>query len=267
MEISTDDASLGQVLESFFHAAPSTAAPATHRYRLERAGGGFRVALAHGKPPYGPTSVGEAFAFLEWRATDDLLHESSPDAFLHAAGARFPAGMALLIGASGSGKSTLCARLLADGHRVWGDDLVRFAPQAMSYSAVPRSFKLDDNSISNIGLISDACAASVPGTFLAPGSWYVSPAAVRRDWEAPGGSPAVVVLLGREFHEGPARIEPMSTGAAAIEVVEALIGGHRPAGRADLADRVLASLRNTMGFRARGADPTGIARVLQVALA
>lgn len=231
------------------------------RYRLERAGGGRYVALAPTKPPFGPVPLGEAFAFLEWRATLDLLRHPSPVAFLHAAGVEFGGGVALLMGVSGSGKSTLAAHLLASGHRTWGDDLVRFASGSLSYSAVPRSFKLDDNSISNIDLIADVCRRSVPGTFLAPECWYVSPAAVRSEWEAPFGRPHAVVLLDVADHVGPARVETMSTGAAAVEVTQALIGtGARDAGR--LAVGVLESLRDVAGFRARGADPAALALAL-----
>lgn len=267
LELSSDDPGGGaaRAVSCFFHAAPATERPPTLRYRIERAHGGLTLGLAPGKPPYGPASLGEVFAFLEWRATDDLLDHGGAAVFLHAGGVETDGGAVLLLGPSGSGKSTLVAHLLAAGHRVWGDDLVRFAAPDMTFSAVPRSFKLDDKSLSAIDLIRDLCNNAAPGTLLAPECWYVSPAAVRAAWEAPSGTPRAIVLLDAARHTGPARLEPMSAAQAAIEATQTLLG---PGALSDPVEvRVLESLSDVAAWRGSGADPAALARAIAAALA
>jgi len=265
LELATDVPDAARVVECFYHAAPATDRPATLRYRIERTAAGQALGLAPGKPPYGPANLAEVFAFLEWRATDDLLRRDHQPAFLHAAGVETAGGVILLLGTPGSGKSTLAAHLLAAGHRVWGDDLVRFAADEMMYSAVPRSFKLDDKSLSSIDLIRTICNTDTPGTLLAPGAWYVSPAAIRSAWEAPPGTPRGVVLLDPAAHDGPAQLERTSAAEAVIAATQTLIGPGTT--RPQLTEeRVLESLTDIVAWRGRGADPAGLAAAVAGAL-
>jgi len=104
--------------------------------------------------------------------------------------------------------STLAAHVLVRGHPVLGDDLVRFAPVTLRFSAVYRSLKLDDKSLYELPLVAYLWAVRTVGTFLAAGCYYVSPAAIRRSWEAPEARPEVVVLLDRKAHGG----QPGSSG-------------------------------------------------------
>ena len=104
--------------------------------------------------------------------------------------------------------STLAAHVLVRGHPVLGDDLVRFAPGTLRSSAVYRSLKLDDKSLYELPLLAYLWAVRTVGTFLAAGCYSVSPAAIRRSWEAPEARPEVVVLLDRKAHGG----QPGSSG-------------------------------------------------------
>jgi len=275
LDFATDDPSASAALQALYHAAPpappggGTDRPADLHYRLNRRPEGW---LAHSpaRPPFGPTSLSDAWAFLEWRATEDLLAAPRGAIYLHGAGICMGGRGVLLIGPSGAGKSTLAAHLAARGYRVWGDDLVRFAPVPRHFSASERSWKLDDKSLSDIELLSEVCAGGAPGTFFAPPCWYVSPAAIRVDWRAEPGSAGVVVLLEASRHAGPARVERTSEGAAALEVAQALIGADRvttPGERANLMTSVLEALEDAVAFEARGNSPRALAVALEEALA
>ena len=208
------------------------------------------------------------FAFLEWRATEDLL--SSGGSFLHAAGLRLGSANVLLVGESGSGKSTLAAHLMARGHLAWGDDLVRFAPRDGRFSAAPRSWKLDANTLKSIDLLKLLSPEAVAGTLLAPGVLYASPAAFRRNWRAPDGTPDVVLLLEKEGHQGPPRVELVSEGEAALRTARMLIGSaaeHNERDQADRMLRVLEALGGVKAYRARGTPPGALAAVVETELA
>ncbi len=225
--------------------------------------------MAPGRVPFGPTGLEEIFAFLEWRATEDLL-ASSDAVFLHAAGVRVGAVAVLLVGASGSGKSTLAAHLFMRGHRLWGDDLVRFATQTRSFSATPRSLKLDAKALESLLLISTLCSEASLGTLLALHTAYVSPAAFRRSWQAPDGPADVVVLLDRRAHNGPARIERISEGEAALVAARMLMGGGTSGNEqehAELMARVLESMTEMRAYRAAGSPPALLADALERELA
>lgn len=251
-----------------YHAAPASTAEPRFRYRVERASDGW-IGLAPERAPFGPTSLEDVFAFLEWRATEDLL-ASSDAVFLHAAGVQVGAMAVLLVGASGSGKSALAAHLFMRGHRLWGDDLVRFATLERSFSAAPRSLKLDANALESLNLISILCSESARGTLLALQTAYVSPAAFRRSWQAPDGPADVVVLLDRRSHNGPARIERISEGEAALVAARMLMGGGTSGNEqehAELMARVLESMMDMRAYRAAGSPPAGLADALERELA
>ena len=248
-----------------YHAAPPTDRPATLRYRLDRTGEGY-LARAPSRAPFGPARLGDAWAFLEWRATEDMLARPDGGVFLHAAGVEMRGHRVLLVGASGSGKYTLTAHLLVRGHLVWGDDLVLFATEKMQFASVPRSFKLDAKALSDIFLVAALCASSVVGTFLAPECWYVSPAAVRRHWAAGPGEADLVVLLDGE-RSGPPRVDPVSPGEAALRVVQSLLSGGIGDRGPDLRPRILEALGGARAVRAGGGPPGALARVLEQELA
>lgn len=265
VEFATDDPNLAAPLEALYYAAPLAAAAPTLHYRLLRNPDGYE-AHAPNRPPLGPTSLGEAWAFLEWRVTEDVLDRPEAGWHLHGAGIGLGAGGVLLVGGPGAGKSTLAAHLAARGHRTWGDDLVRFAPATGLFSASERSWKLDDKSLSDIDLLRHACASAAPGTFLAPPYWYISPAAIRSDWRAAAGRVAVVVLLDARRHTGPAVVETTSEGRSAVRVAEALIGPSRQitgGERADLMTAVLDAMRDVRAYEAAGASPAALARALE----
>jgi energy-coupling factor transporter ATP-binding protein EcfA2 len=264
LEFASDDPFAARALASLFHSASATAAEPTLRYLLRRSADGY-TATGPGKPPFGPAGLGEAWSFLEWRATEDLLSSAGGDVFLHAAGISLRSGMVLLVGESGSGKSTLAAHLLARGHTAWGDDLVRFAPASGLFSGVPRSFKLDYNSLSSLPLVESKCAQGAVGTLLAPSWTYVSPAAIRRSWEAPSGRPSAVVLLQSPVRGQPPLVERVSEGVAAIRVSEALIGlrGGDIETRGRLTVAVIESLSEVVAYRARGGEPLALALALE----
>jgi hypothetical protein len=223
--------------------------------------------LAPSRPPFGPARLEEVFAFLEWRATEDLL--AAGGSFLHAAGLRLGGANVLIVGESGAGKSTLAAHLLARGHLAWGDDLVRFAPESGRFSASPRSWKLDANALLSIDLLSFLGAEALAGTLLASGVLYASPAAFRQDWRAPDGTPDVVLLLEKEGHQGPPRLEPVSEGEAALRTARMLIGGAAEQTEGNQADRmlrVLEALSGVKAYRARGTPAAALAAAVELEL-
>lgn len=264
LELSGDDAALRRVVECFYHAAPVSDLPPTLQYRIERSQDDRWHGIAPAQPLYGPAGLGEVFAFLEWRATADLL-DGPPDApaLLHAAGVELAGGMVLLLGAPGSGKSTIAAHLFAIGHRLWGDDLVRFASTRGEFSAVPRSLKLDSKSLQEIELFRRICEQEAPGTLLASDSWYVSPAAVRIAWEAPPARPRAIVLLDAAEHTGPVRLVAMSAAEAAVHATRALLGRAEAASDSKHALRVLESLADVKAWRGGGAGAARLARAIE----
>lgn len=265
LELSGDDAALARAVDCFYHAAPSTTQPPTLRYRIGRTAGDRWVGAAPHQPLFGPAGLAEVFAWVEWRATDDMLH-ARPAAgalFLHAAGVELPQGQVLILGEPGAGKSTVAAHLLAAGRRVWGDDLVRFAAQDLTFSAVPRSFKLDDKSLTHIDLIRQLCESGTPGMLLAPECWYVSPAAVRVSWEAPPGRPVALVMLSATGHHGPARLSPMSAALAAVRATQTLLGHGEVPGTSPSEIRLLDSLADTRAFAGAGGDPRTLSRAIE----
>jgi hypothetical protein len=222
------------------------------------------AAHAPARPVFGPGSLAEAWSFVEWRATEDLLAQEPSPICLHAAGIQLGSAALLLVGESGSGKSTLAAALFERGHDLWGDDLVRFAPEDGLFSVFPRSLKLDNKSMSYLRLIAGVCSNATVGTFFASGCWYVSPAAIRRGWQAPPGRPRSVVLLERREHRGPARVERTSEGAAAVVVSQRLLGRRGSADeQARLTVQVLDALRDVTAYRVSGGDPAAIAVALE----
>ena len=286
LEFATDDPIAARALEALYHAAPASADAPTLRYALRRAvpgagaGGGEEaapdrasggwMATCPARPPFGPVSLEDGWAFLEWRATEDLLGAAAlaPEGsvFLHAGGVVIGSRLALVIGASGAGKTTLVAHLLLRGHRMLGDDLVRFTPRDGSFSAVGRSLKLDDNSLRSMPFIASRCAGGGVGTLLAAGCSYVSPAAIRRDWAAAPARPWAVVLLDPQRRGDASGIVPTSEGEAAIVVTQSVLGGSTQAGggvRAGTAARLLEALADTVAWRAVGTDPAAVAAALE----
>ncbi|MDO8666150.1 MAG: hypothetical protein Q7J79_06025, partial [Gemmatimonadales bacterium] len=66
------------------------------------------------------------------------------------------------------------------------------------------------------------------------------------------------MLLDREAHRGPARLERMSEGEAAVLVTQTMLGVHHDGfteTRGNLAVRLLESLTNVTAYRAGGSDP------------
>jgi hypothetical protein len=269
LEFATDDPIAARLLQAMYHAATPTAAAPSLCYGLFRSRAGGYVAASPERPLLVGASLTDAWAYLEWRATEDLLNAPSGGAvFLHAAGAEVGDRLVLLVGDSGAGKSTLVAHLMLRGHRMLGDDLVRFAPQDGSFSAVGRSVKLDANALKDMPLISSECAASALGTLLASGCYYVSPAAIRRDWQASQGRPWAVVLLDAAARAGPAGLVRSSDGEAAVYVTQKVLGrgdgaevGAARSG--DVIPRLLESLAEAAAYRAAGHDPAAVAEALE----
>jgi len=267
LEFAADDPLAAPVITALYHAAPPATGDATLRYRVEREGAAW-IGRAPGRPPFGPATLEDVFAFLEWRATEDLL--AGDAVFLHAAGVQLGRRHTLLVGESGAGKSTLAAHLLVRGHLAWGDDLVRFAPERRRMMAVPRSWKLDAKVLDSIYLLALMSSEGTTGMLLAPDVVYVSPAAFRRSWQAPEGTVDSVVLLDRAWHEGPARVERISEGGAAVRVARMLIGagaGRSEQEQTEIMVRVLEAMRDVTAWRVAGADPAAVAGALERELA
>jgi len=268
LEFASDDPVAEGALAALYHAAPLSTAVPTLRYGLRRASGGTGyVATSPDRPPFGPASLGDAWAYLEWRATEDVLNAPADGGvFLHAGGVEIGSRLALIVGDSGAGKSTLVAHLMQRGHRMLGDDLVRFATADARFSAVGRSLKLDPNSLSSMPLIARTCSSATVGTLLAAGCWYVSPAAIRREWEAAPARPWAVVLLDAARRNGPSTVERTSAGEAAVFVTQKVLGAAAGGGQTrqeDVTVRLLDGLANVAAYRASGGDPAAVAAALE----
>ena len=233
---------------------------------MQRVRGGW-LALSPARPPFGPASLEDVFAFLEWRATEDLLSADGA-VFLHAAGLRLGDRQVLLVGESGAGKSSLTAHLFVRGYLAWGDDLVRFAPDSGHFSTVPRSWKLDAKVMDSIYLLSLLSAEGAPGMLLANSVLYVSPAALRRRWQAPEARADVVVLLDKASHGEAPRVERMSAGEGALRTARMLLGGgvNRNGGSAMML-QVLEALSGVAAYRAAGTPAAALARLVEQELA
>jgi len=268
VEFSADDDLAAPALAALYPAAPESAAPPTFRYRLERGRDGDWTARAHRQPPFGPAALGDAWAFLEWRAIEDVLHEPGPDAvYVHAAGVRIGGRLVLLVGGPGSGKSTLTALLLRRGHPILGDDVLRFDAREGCFGAVPRSIKLDPLTLRELGLGGMADRGPEGGTFLAAGAAYTSPAVFLAGWEAGRGPAWGVVLLGGPPHTGPALLARRGEGGAAVRLLQGVLGNPRAGaasgpGRADARLRLLESLEGARAWEAGGADPARLADLI-----
>ena len=176
----------------------------------------------------------------------------------------------LLVGQSGSGKSTLAAHLFVRGHDMWGDDLVHFATQERVFSAAPRSMKLDGKALETLSLLSLLCSEATQGTLFAPHVAYISPAAFRRRWRAPDAPADVVVLLDSTRHTGPAHLQRMSDGEAAISAARMLMGGGATGThteQADLMAGVVEAMSDMRGYTAGGTPASAVADLLERELA
>jgi hypothetical protein len=234
------------------------------RYALRRTSAGEWTAESPTRPPFGPADLPDAWAFLEWRAIEDVLADPGPDAvYVHAGAARVGERLVLLVGGSGSGKSTLTALLLAMGYPALGDDVLRFAPSLRVFEAVGRSLKLDDNTLQLLDLRVVDRIRSSSGTYLASGSLYVSPVALCDEWESQPGRPWGMVILEDTPHAGPAGLDQRSAAESAVRVVQSLLGvAGGPQTRAHAGLAILESLRHAIAFQARGADPAGLANLI-----
>jgi hypothetical protein len=267
LEFSSDDAAAVPALDALYHAAPATNAPPTLRYALNRLGADAYIATSPSRPPFGPASFGDAWAFVEWRATEDILNDPGLETvFVHAGGVCIGGRLVLLVGASGSGKSTLTALFLERGHPALGDDVLRFAPSEGAFSAVPRSLKLDANAFHLLTLETRTKALSSIGTLLAAGSHYVSPAALCPAWESQPGRPWAVVVLESAPHSGSAALERYSEGEAAVRLVQSMLGAEFGPGaetRIEASLKLLESLGEAAAFHARGARPSALADLIE----
>lgn len=270
LEFSSAAAAAVPYLDALYHAAPSTDAPPTLCYALKQVGDDSYLATSPARPPFGPASLGDAWAFVEWRAIEDVLNDPGPNlVFVHAAGVRIGARLVLLLGPSGCGKSTITALLLERGYPALGDDVLRFAPDSGVFSSVPRSLKLDDNAFCMLKLHTQKEAILSVGTVLAAGSHYTSPVALCPDWEAEPGRPWGLVVLEPAPHRGAAELERHSEGVAAVRLVQSLLGaefGLGAAARSEASLALLESLRDVTAFHSRGAGPCTLAdRIEEVA--
>lgn len=267
LEFSSDDPAAARTLPALYHAAPATAAPPTLRYAIRRVGDDLYEGVCPSRPPFGPASLADVWAFVEWRAIEDVLNDPGPDAvFVHAAGVQIAGRLLLLVGPSGSGKSTIAAILVSRGNSALGDDVLRFAPSKCLFFPVPRSFKLDIKDLSLLALDNKKVPPEQLGTFLAHSTVYVSPVALCTRWEATPGRPWGLVLLDPGPHGGPAKLERSSEGAAAVRLVQSAMGatfgpGEQARGAASV--RLLESLSESAAYQASGAGPSTLADLIE----
>lgn len=223
--------------------------------------------MSPARPPFGPATLGDAWAFLEWRAIEDVLNDPGPDTlFVHAAGVRVAGRLLLLVGPSGSGKSTLTALLMVRGSQMLGDDVLRFSPHSASFESVPRSLKLDAKTLPMIHLRYSNSEFSNQGIVLAAGTTYVSPVALCTEWESGPGRPWAVVVLESAPHKGPAGLERRGEGEAAVRLIQSVLGAAHAAAGGSLEGarlRLLESLGDAVAYQARGGDPAGLADLIE----
>jgi len=267
LEFASDDADATAALRALYHAAPTSDAPPTLRYRISRGGPDDYVATAPNRPPFGPASLGDCWAYLEWRAIEDVLNDPGPDSvYVHAAGISLNHKLFLLVGPSGSGKSTLTAILLARGCAALGDDVLRFAPVQGLFHPVPRAVKLDAKTLGLLPLATQKNLTDSVGTLLAAESWYVSPVAFGPAWLAGPGRPWAVVALEDAPHCGAARLERSGEGQVAVRVVQSLLGaehGLSPERRSAAGLALLEAVADSRAYRACGEGAAALADLMQ----
>jgi len=267
LEFSSDDGDATSALGTLYLAAPTTDAPPTLRYGLSRVAPDSYLATAVNRPPFGPAPLGDCWAYLEWRAIEDVLNDPGPDSvYVHAAGISLSDKLFLLVGGSGSGKSTLSAILLERGCAALGDDVLRFAPAQGVFHPVPRALKLDANALSILPLAAQRKLIDSVGTVLASGVWYVSPLAFGAGRLASPGRPWAVVVLEEAQHRGEPRLERSGEGEVAVRVVQSLLGaehGMGPGRRAAADLALLEAVGEARAYRAGGCGAADLADLIQ----
>jgi len=124
----------------------------------------------------------------------------------------------LVIGQKGAGKTTLMLRLLHDGHRVEGDELV-FTREGLAM-ALPRLFHLKPGTETLIPELAGRLEEA-PFTLLTDGGRITGfdPTVAGFDWRIDSGPIDGVVVL-RAGHDGPTSTRPLSSVDLALHVLD-----------------------------------------------
>jgi hypothetical protein len=120
----------------------------------------------------------------------------------------------------------------------------------------------------SIYLLSLLGSEGATGTLLANSILYISPAAVRRRWQAAEARADVVVLMDPASHGEAPRVERMSEGEGALRTARMLLGAgvNRNEGSAMMV-QVLDALNGVSAYRASGTPPAALARLIERELA
>lgn len=124
----------------------------------------------------------------------------------------------LVVGDKGAGKTTLLLRLLHDGHRVEGDEMVFVRDRAAV--CLPRNFHVKDGTRALVPELGDASWDRLPTTAMTGGAVVTAfdPAAAGFAWRLDAGPIDLAVVL-RPDHGGPASCRPLGS----IELGRALL--------------------------------------------
>jgi HprK-related kinase A len=183
----------------------------------------FRI---DGDAPFAPLPGDQGFPLLEWGLNWCFSSHLHRYLILHAAVIERDGMAAIFPAPPGSGKSTLCAGLTFSGWRLLSDELAVIDPNTGELLPVPRPISLKNASIDALGrfapsaVIGPAVHETVKGSVA-----HVQPPAVGVH-AAAQRSRAAWVVLPRYVAGAPPTLEPLSKGAALMQLVDNAFNYH-----------------------------------------
>ena len=173
-----------------------------------------------GDAPFSPLPAQQAFPMLEWGLNWCISSHCHQYLTIHAAVVERAGRAVILPAPPGSGKSTLCAGLAFSGWRLLSDELTLIEPDTGAVVPVPRPISLKNASIDVLRVFAPAATVGPAVHETIKGSVaHVKPPleGVLRAMET--AVPRWVVLP-RYAAGAPARLAPLSKGAAFMQLID-----------------------------------------------
>jgi hypothetical protein len=169
---------------------------------------------------YEGTCPGAAADALLGATTFHLADKNRDGLLLHAAAVALNGRCLLLPGKTGAGKTTLAAWLVKKGFVYLTDELVYIGPGSQIVNALRRPLNIKKGALPVVQALGTDVHA--PQTLSNPASTLV-PHALLGDHKDSSAPPLVALLFPHHRHGTRFRVEPLSSGQAAMGLIECLI--------------------------------------------